>query len=121
MRESRPPSATSRVHFWRVDGGGHHNTAQTATHSGPITPNTVQLVWVNGVVGWVVRLGPVCVMCAFDMPFGHFAFDHAGCRSPAARRAQAVEQSSQEGPPVQVGSLGTVRGKRRPGGRRIAV
>jgi len=42
-------------------------------------PNTVQLERADCGVRWVFGLGPVGVGGAFDVPFGHLAFDDAGC------------------------------------------
>lgn len=37
--------------------------------------NTVQLVSFDEGRGWVLRLGPNGVLAAFDVPFGHLAYD----------------------------------------------
>lgn len=83
------------------------------------TTNTVQLMRANRDVWWALGLGPVSVSCAFDVPFGHFAFDHPRCGSSAPGGVESVEQSAQEGPPVLIGGLGVLRGEMRPAGRRI--
>jgi len=48
------------------------------------SPNTVQLACSDAVAGRVLRLGPGCVVSAFDVPFGHLAFDDARYRALAS-------------------------------------
>ena len=55
----------------------------------------------------------VCMVGAFDLPFGHLAFDHSGGGSGSARREKPGDDSPEEGQP----GTGAVRGKNRPSGR----
>jgi hypothetical protein len=45
-------------------------------------------------LGGMLGLRPVSMRGAFDVPFGHFAFDHPRCGSLSAGRVEAVEQSA---------------------------
>jgi len=42
-------------------------------------PNTVKLGCLGEIVRWMLGLWPVGVVCAFDVPLGHLAFDDARC------------------------------------------
>ena len=83
-------------------------------------PNTVQLVVVDDVGGWVVGLGPVGVVGAFDVPFGHLAFDDAWCGSGSAGGVESVEQSAEDDAASDVRRRRGRQGGKSPGGRRMA-
>ena len=48
----------------------------------------------DGDGGWMFGLGPLGVDAAFDVPFGHFAFEHSRCCAVTAGRDEAVEQAA---------------------------
>ena len=64
-------------------------------------------------------MGPVLVVCSFDVPFGVFAFDDAGVASGSSGGVQACGEPACEGEPAAVGCVRVVRGKSRLGGRWI--
>lgn len=82
-----------------------------------VSPNTVQLVRLDVVVGWVLRLRPGCVVGALDLPFGHLAFDDARCRAMASGGVDPTDESLEEVQPTRAVAAMLVRGEKRPGGR----
>ena len=56
-------------------------------------------------------LGPVGVVGAFDVPFGHLAFDDAGCGADPSGGVESAEQPGQETLPEAVVGVGVLRGK----------
>ena len=76
----------------------------------PFNDNAVQLDPEDGGDGWPGGLGPVAVVGAFDVPFGHLAFDHTRVRSVASDRVDALAQQDKGVGPAPVSGQ---RGKNR--------
>ena len=79
-------------------------------------PNTVQLA--DLITGWMLRLGPGCVVGTFDVPLGHLAFDDSRRRACTTGGVEPAEQPPEEVQPVGAVASVLVRGGNRPGGRR---
>jgi len=58
------------------------------------------------------------VVGAFDVPFGHFAFDDAWCRPCPPAGVEAPQHPCEKGVPAVIVVFLLVRGETRPGGRR---
>ncbi len=57
-------------------------------------------------------MGPVGVVCTFDLPLGHLAFDDPRGCSSSSGRVQPGEQPDQEGAPAVLVGVGLVRGEK---------
>ena len=68
----------------------------------------------NGCLGWLEGLWPGGVVGAFDVPFGHFAFDDVRVGSLSAG---GVESPAEFSYGVGPAAVRVVRGKSRPRGR----
>ena len=97
------------------------NSAKYVGIDGRAEPNTGQLTTSDGDVGGVLGLWPVSMRGAFDVPFGHFAFDDPWCGSAASVGVESIEDSADECLPVPVRCARVVRGKKRPAGRRTGA
>src|ERR1035437_10695347 len=113
-RQARKPSSFSLVfHTFYTDFW-----AQLMGIPLPSKPNTVKLGWDGGVFGLLKGLWPTGVVGAFDVPFGHLAFDDSGCCASAPDRVEACDQAAQEGQPLSTTCVVVVRGEKRSGAPR---